>query len=233
MRWTLDGPGGTKIYSHILQSLLAELFTPDEITTIRQLAPADRIDPAAFTSFDYWLGGPSVLTISDPGFTGGTLNFPSQGVGRYQVADREVFRPLQYCAAHLMMVDERAVWLARAVVSDSSAHIEGLVKRIGRLRFLPLGSMLRKRAVAAVLDPTTLNLALRYTPIFNAAKHDFSQDKDTHMFSLQDALTAYFVCRRLAFRLYPLASLATNLHVFDVEPASFDPASGRLTRASS
>lgn len=190
-----------------------------------------QLDLHAFTSFDYSVGGPSVLTIADPVFGGGPLNMPGQGVGRYAVGDREVFRPLQYCSAHLMMVREDASWLARAVVTDSSAHIEALLKRIGRFPRLTFGALLRKRAISAVVDSVTLDQALRFAPINNSAKHDFDHPKDTHMFSYDDALSAYFICRRLALRLYPLAQISTDMSVFDVEPAGFDSRTGHLTGA--
>ena len=190
-----------------------------------------RLNLSAFTSFDYSVGGPSVLTIAEPVFGDGPLNMPGQGVGRYAVGDREVFRSLQYCSAHLMMVREDASWLARAVVTDSSAHIEALLKRIGRFPRLTLGALLRERAVSAVVDTATLNLARRFAPVNNSAKHDFDHPKDTHMFSYADALAAYFICRRLALRLYPLAKIATDMSVFDAEPAGFDSLTGHLTGA--
>jgi hypothetical protein len=118
------------------------------------------------------------------------------------------------------------------VVTDSSAHIEALLKRIGHFPRLPLGTLLRKKAIAAVVDSVTLGQALRFAPINNAAKHDFDHPKDSHMFSYDDALAAYFVCRRLALRLYPLAKLGTDLAVFDVKPAGFDRRTGHLTAAA-
>jgi hypothetical protein len=217
-----------RIHSQKLAELMSELYSDEERAIFGVLSSDGRLDLEAFAAFDYSLGGPSVLTIADPRLTGGTLNMPGQGVGRYSVADRDVFRQLQYCAAYLTMVDERAVWLARSVVELSSAHIEALVKRIGRLRFLPLGTMLRKKAVAAAIDSTTLDQTIRFTPIYNASKHDFSQAKDTHMFSLEDALMAYFICRRLAQRLYPLAHIETDMRIFNVAPAVLDPLSGHL-----
>ena len=199
-----------------------------ELESMRSLVRDGVLDLDAFTRFDFELGGPSVLTIADPAYTGGTLNMPGQGVGRYAVGDREVFRPLQYCSAHLMMVREDAVWLARAVVRDASAHIEALLQRLAQKRF-SLGTLLRKKVVVDVLDPATRHQASRFAEINNAAKHDYDHPKDTHMFSYEDALAAYFIARRLGLKLYLLTPLATDLAVFDVPPARFDPRSGQLT----
>lgn len=215
-----------------MHDLLGELYSFEEIRAIYDLVVDDRLDLKAFTAFDLSLGGPSALTIADPQYIGGTLNMPGQGVGRYSVADRAIFRPLQYCAAHLMLVSEDAVWLARSVVRDSSAHIEGLLQRIGG-RKLSLGALLRKQPVVDTLDTVTREQAMRFARINNAAKHDYDHPKDTHMFSYSDALCAYFICRRLGLKLYPSARLNTDVSVFDVAPAGFDATTGRLTRASS
>lgn len=101
------------------------------------------------------------------------------------------------------------------MVQASSAHVEALVKRIGRLQRLPLGTAIRHRLIRAVVDPVTIDQVTRYSAVYNASKHDFTQSKDTHLFSLQDAVRSYFICRQLGLRLYPLASLVTDVSVFD------------------
>jgi hypothetical protein len=35
------------------------------------------------------------------------------------------------------------------------------------------------------------------------------------MFSVEDALLSYFVCRKLGMKLYPLAKLATDIKIFE------------------
>jgi hypothetical protein len=96
----------------------------------------------------------------------------------------------------------------------SSLHLEALVKRIGGAKYLPLGQALRNIIAKQKIDPTIWNQLDRYTRIYNAAKHCFEHDKDTHMFSVEDALLAYFVCRALGLKLYHLANLATDLNKF-------------------
>ena len=97
---------------------------------------------------------------------------------------------------------------------------------------LTLGALLGKEGIASALDSATLKQALLFAQLNNAAKHDFGHAKDTHMFSYQDALNSYFVCRRLALRIYPLANLGTDMRVFDVAPADFDARNGHLTSTS-
>ncbi|MBK5211394.1 MAG: hypothetical protein JJE36_03675 [Coriobacteriia bacterium] len=220
------------MHSQTLQELLSELYSDSECQIIHAMYPGSKLDLAVFTGFDYAIAGPSVLTIAQPGFGGGTLNMPGQGVGRYTISDREVFRPLQYASAHLMMVREDASWLARSVVVESAAHIEALLKRVGRRPRLPFGALLHEKSVEAALDEITYGQARRFAPINNSAKHDFDHPKDTHMFSYGDALSAYFICRRLAMQIYPLAALSTDMSVFECPPAGFDPVTGHLTSAS-
>jgi hypothetical protein len=219
------------MHSQALLILLAELYSRDEINAIQDIVIAGVVDIEKFGTFDYALGGPCALTMTAP-VGPGTLGIPGQGAGRYTTSDRAVFRPLQYATAHLMMVSSHAEWLARDVVESSSSHVEALVKRIGRLPFLPLGTALKKRAVKSAIPEPTYSQALGFCDVYNAAKHDFDQAKDTHLFSLEDAVAAYFIARRLAIALYPLARLTTDMAVFDVEPATFDTQTGRLLDAA-
>ena len=148
--------------------------------------------------------------IADPNGAGGTLGMPGRGVGRYEISERDVFRPLQYCAVHLGDADADEDWRTREIVEMSGLHLEGLVKRIGGLQFVPLGEGLRRARVRRKLDATTLDQLDRFAKIHNVAKHGFDHDRDTHMFSMQDAVLAYVVSRRLGRTLYPLANLVTD-----------------------
>jgi hypothetical protein len=99
----------------------------------------------------------------------------------------------------------------------SSLHIESLIKNIGNIFHLPLGAALRNAIVKRKLDATTWKQIEAFTHIYNDAKHNFSQDKDTHLFSIEDAILAYFICRKLGWKLYPLANLATDIKIFEKE----------------
>ncbi len=96
----------------------------------------------------------------------------------------------------------------------SCLHLEGLVKRISRRSRLPLGRALQTGRAKAAIDAPTWEFIRRLTPIGNRSKHEFSQDIDTHMFDWEDAVLVYFIARRLARGLYPLAQLKTDVSVF-------------------
>jgi len=132
------------------------------------------------------------------------------------VEDREIFRPLQYCAVffEFAAVKHDLEWRARDLVEMSSLHLESLVSRIGEIRRLPLGQVLQSRLAKMRIDPATWKQASKFTRIYNDSKHRVNQPKDTHLFSVTDAILAYFVSRQLAMRLYPLAKMKTDWRAF-------------------
>lgn len=204
-----------KEHTETLRALVAELYARDDADTLHSLASGPTFDHAALAAFDLHVGGPSVVTLVDRRLGGGTLGIPQHGVGRYERADRDVFRPLQYAGVYFTKNATEIEWLTRAIVEASSGHVEALVKRIGRTPRLPLGAALRSLRGRSAMDPETEDLVARFVPVYNDAKHAFDHDMDTHRFSVEDAVLAYFVCRRLGERLYPLARLATDLSIFD------------------
>ena len=73
--WTLN--------TRVLRCLTEELFTPDEVIRLRQVIETRPLKYAQVVEFDQSLGGPSIESIA------------SHGLGRYEAADRDVFRPLE------------------------------------------------------------------------------------------------------------------------------------------
>jgi hypothetical protein len=106
-------------------------------------------------------------------------------------------------------------WHARDIVEMSGLHIESIVKRVGTIFRLPLGALLANSRVRRRLDATTLDRLRRFTSFYNDAKHNMRQEKDSHLFTVQDALVAYFISRKLGLSLYSLAGLATDLAIFE------------------
>ncbi len=199
-----------KHHAEVLRQLVSELFTDEEIGHLQILVSVPVPDAKAILDFDDTIIGPSTRRLN-------CLN-----TGRYAVEDRDIFRPLQYCAMDFLKDkgadwEDDAEWLARDLVEMSSLHIESLIKNIGNVLHLPLGAALRNIIVRQKVDAITWNQIDRVTKIYNDAKHNFSHVKDTHMFSVEDAVLSYFVCRRLGLKLYPLADLATHMAIFESE----------------
>lgn len=187
-----------------------ELFVTEEVHQIRLLIEAKPFALDQLIAFDEKLVGPSISRMN------------CERSGRYEIADRDIFRPLQYCGSYFdaMFSKENIddpLWLTRDIVEMSSLHIESLIKNIGSIARLPLGTALQKAIVKQRVDPETWKQLDTFTHVYNDAKHNFSHEKDTHMFSVEDATLSYLVCRKLGEKLYPLARLVTNISIFEKE----------------
>jgi hypothetical protein len=99
-------------------------------------------------------------------------------------------------------------WFARDIVQMSGLHIEKLLNRVGECTGT-LGHALNNTLVKRGIGRIAWAQAHTFRGIYNAAKHDVCQDKDTHLFSVEDAVLAYFVSRKLGAAFYPLAGLRT------------------------
>lgn len=199
-----------KGHTKTLEQLAIALFTTEEVRQIRLLSETWPLDLSHLITFDDTLGGPSVSRMN------------CERHGRYEIPDRAIFRPLQYCGMYFNAMISKGniddpLWLTRDIVEMSSLHIEGLIKNIGSIARLPLGRALHKAIVKQKVDPETWKWIDTFTHVYNDAKHNFSHEKDTHMFSVEDAVLAYFVCRKLGIKLYPLAKLATDIRIFEKE----------------
>ncbi len=76
---------------------------------------------------------------------------------RYQPADRDVFRPLQYVDMEFRAAIRfgEMEWRARDIVEMASLHVESLIKRIGRVGRMPLGAALGNVLVQRRVDAVT------------------------------------------------------------------------------
>jgi hypothetical protein len=185
----------------MLWQLITELVPAQDLTTLQAVAQASPFEYAALITFDQHLGGPSMGVLS------------ANNHGRYDVADRDIFRPLQYCSMFLRANSPTREWMARETVHMAGLHLESLVKRIGSIGPVPLGKALHNLLVRPKLDPVLWQQMVRFAKVYNAAKHTVTHPKDTHLFSVEDAVLAYVITRQLALQLYPLVKLKTDLAV--------------------
>ena len=182
--------------------VLAEgLLAPKELERTRTLVKATPLDFGQLLEIDEIIGGACMTQVTN-----------QAGRGQYDLADRDVFRPLQYCAMYFYRKgDMREVEsFTRAIVQMSGLHIETLVNRIGQVFGMTLGQALHERRVKKRIGHVACDHANRLRKIYNSAKHDVDHDMDTHMFSVEDAVLAYLVSRKLGEALYPLAKLKTR-----------------------
>lgn len=184
------------VHTTTLWQLITDLYSPEKVATLRSVVQALPFDFDALLDFDHQLGGASIGALSE------------NGHGRYAVVDRDVFRPLQYCGMYLGAEASIREWTARETVHMAGLHLESLIKRVGRVGPLPLGGALRHVLVRPKLDPVLWQQLVAFSKVYNAAKHDVDQEMNTHLFSVEDAVLAYCICRQLAMPLYAQAGLA-------------------------
>lgn len=198
-------------YTETLVRLCEELFSPTHLRRLQEVSATDPLDVDAIVSFDDSFPGPSLSRIADERFNApGTLGIPGHGITRCEVEDRATFRPLHYCMVDLTSEEMgELAWRAREVVEMSGLHLESLLKRIGHEPFLPLGDILLRRLKPQVDQETWQQLSL-FKEVHTDAKHRFDHQLGTHLFSVQEAVLAYFVARRLGQKLYPLANLKSD-----------------------
>ncbi len=196
----------TSSLSSKLRTLLHELLSREESEAVNAIIDTWPISYAELVIFDNTMGG--------PGFS----NVNCDKSGRYDIDDRDIFRPLQYIGHYFLLAvkDESAgAWLARDIVQAGGIQLESIIKRIAQVDRLPLGQALMKPLARLIINPLDWQRIQQYTTLYNAAKHNLDQPKDTHLFSFEEAILSYFIVRKLATNLYPLAKMKTDLKVFN------------------
>lgn len=191
-----------------LRILSDELLSEEERETLRTIISIWPRSYDMLSKLDNLLGG--------PGFS----NINCRKTGRYHVDDRDIFRPLQYFSMYFDAAsknEENRDWFARDIVQTGGIQLESLVKRVAGVDRLPLGQALANALVKRLLNPIDRQRMQQYSKLYNAAKHKMDQSKDTHLFSFEDAILSYFIVRKLAAILYPLAKMKTDLNIFSQE----------------
>lgn len=194
------------IHSNALRQLAQQVLSISEQHKLLLVLISSPFSVDDMAAFDLSLGGPSMTRLD------------CRNSGRYDAKDRGVFRPLQYCCSYLEMADrvDQIEWLTRELVHMSGLHLETTLKRVGQTNMpWPLGKLLHNSTIQRKVNTQLRNQISQYLNIYNASKHDVNQPKDTHLFSLEDAVIAYTVSRKIGIQLYPLAKLATNTAMFD------------------
>ena len=184
-----------------LWALAEGLLSPEELERTHVLVKTTPLVFDHLLELDEIIGGACMTHVTN-----------QAGSGQYVLDDRDVFRPLQYCAMYFYRKDDmtEVESFTRAVVQMSGLHIENLVNRIGEVFGMTLGQALHEWRVKKRIGKVVREQANRFRTIYNSAKHDVNHDMDTHMYSVEDAVLAYLVSRKLGEALYPLAKLKTR-----------------------
>ena len=189
------------IFTRELWILAEGLLAPRELARTHELVKANPIVFDDLLEVDEMIGGACMTQVTN-----------QAGNGQYHVEDRDVFRPLQYCAMYFYrkcdMTEVES--FTRAIVQMAGLHIESLLNRMGGVFGFTLGRALHDNRVSRRIGPVAWAQADSMRRIYNVAKHDVDHDMDTHMFSVEDAVLAYLVSRKLGEAFYPKAKLKTH-----------------------
>jgi len=142
------------------------------------------------------------------------INNIDKGVGRYNIKDRDIFRPFQYIDAYLRMDYQNIEWVTREIVHMCGLHLESAIKRLFRLTRIPLGQALTYKIAELKLNNELLTDLKVIVKPYNSAKHSLMHDKDTHMFDLHTTLLCYAITRKLSNELLPMVHLFTDREVW-------------------
>ena len=137
-----------------------------------------------------------------------------EGRGRYNIKDRDIFRPFQYIEAYLQMDYEDIEWITREIVHMCGLHLESAIKRLFKLTRIPLGQALTYKIAELKLGRELLSDLKVIVKPYNSAKHSLMHDKDTHMFDIHTTLLCYAITRKLSNELLPLIHLYTDENVW-------------------
>src|SRR5947208_5926662 len=114
-------------YEQRLTEIATEMFSAEQLGRLDLISASTPFNLQAMSDFDDTIPGPSMRRLSEA--VRQRLMFWSPGHDRLSISDRDVFRPLQYCAT-AFEADELD-WRTREIVEKSGVHLEALVKRIG------------------------------------------------------------------------------------------------------
>ena len=130
--------------------------------------------------------------------------------GIYNIADRPLFRGIQYVEMHLS--SHPLEWLARSIVTESCYHVESCLKRrLGVDEPLSVGMILKKTRGQVLDSDLTETLGHLNRAIYNDAKHTIEDmDLDSHMFSIADSVAVYLACRVVGARLLTGMGITTR-----------------------
>jgi hypothetical protein len=187
-----------------LWQLAFELLDYPTLQQLRNVATTRPLNLQALLDLDRRISGPGIYNVND------------MNGGCYQGADEEIFRPLQSCY-RIFQADPLSLdMLARDVVRMMGLHIDTLVKQAsGRwLGWLPLGQALRQGAIKDRVDVLAWDQLVRYTTCTNDARTVLLHSTERELFSVEDAVVAYIVGRKVAEALYPLVDLHTPVRAF-------------------
>lgn len=194
--------------THILDLVGLSQHIPDLRRIAERLVVDDTSAIADLTAIDRTIPGLGFVDVNE-------LNSNGSVTGVYQIADRAIFRGIQYVGAHLSTGNIE--WLTRSLVTESCYHLEHSLKRRLGIREdenLSVGMILSTPGGRRIHGTLRKPLVILNRAVYNRAKHTIELvDIDSHMFSVADAFAVYLSCRAMGSELIRELGLKTKYGV--------------------
>ncbi|MEW5747208.1 MAG: hypothetical protein AB1793_00260 [Candidatus Thermoplasmatota archaeon] len=131
--------------------------------------------------------------------------------GHYPVNERQIHRPLQYA-----LVDLLTSIRSRDTIRYGCQHIEGILKtmfenEIHGIHRKPLGQIVKDLKKRSILGNDLIQQLENLVTIMNIAKHEHGNDAiripdplrtvESQVFNTHEAISMYFICRKLGVLL--------------------------------
>lgn len=111
-------------------TIAQRILTTDEVVAIQAIANNNENIFNNIRSIVIKIGGAGIHNIN------------KGNMGRYDIKDRDIFRPIQYIYAYLKMNLDDFHWVIRGIIHMSGLHLESLIKKLFSLNKIPLGQAL-------------------------------------------------------------------------------------------
>lgn len=184
-------------------SIAQRILTTDEMVAVQGITNNNDNVFNIIRSIDIKIGGAGIHNINNG------------NMGRYDIKDRDIFRPIQYIYAYLKMNPEDFQWVTRGIIHMSGLHLESLIKKLLSLSKIPLGQALALPLAKLALDNQLYSDLKIVIKPYNNAKHQLKHHKDTHLFNVESALLYYVAVRKISLKLMTMTHLHTRTETWN------------------
>lgn len=179
----------------LLEEVVYVISMEDVHSILKQRQQSLEQGLALFAEYDKRIPGKGIHNIDK-------LNEEGVWTGDYDIADRSIFRPIQYVEAYFTW--DNFEWLARDTVEMACLHVESCLKRYcGRNDRKMFGKLLSSEEGKTLPSKLWNWLDQIRQYLYNPAKH-YIPEREGHLFSSEEAIASYFICRKLGLELLQL-----------------------------
>jgi len=179
----------------LLKEVVCVISMEDVFSILTQRQQSLEYGFTLFAKYDKGIPGKGIHNIEKPDGEGGWT-------GNYDIVDRPIYRPIQYVEAYFTW--DNFEWLSRDIVEMACLHVESCLKRYcGRNDRKMFGKLLSSEEGRTLPSKLWNWLDQIRQYLYNPAKH-YIPEYEGHLFSSEEAIASYFICRKLGLELLQL-----------------------------